>query len=171
MRPFCYAAIIATSVFASACAHAQDGPSNSAVTAPASSVPISVASWMIGCWEGEGLGGRLQECWSASNGTQMAGHFTLSIGGTPQFHEFMLLEEHQGGLRLRVKHFNPDMTGWEEKDASVDFSYVSSGEGRITFSALDIQRIDPNTMVMHLRLRGAGGVVSTQELQFRRVGS
>ena len=36
-------------------------------------------------------------------------------------YEFVLIEEHEGGLRYRVKHFNPDMVGRKRRTASTNF--------------------------------------------------
>jgi hypothetical protein len=151
---------------APASAQAAVAPSTAVQAAPAR---IGLASWLEGCWDGEGLGGRLQECWSAANGTQMSGHFTLAVDGRPRFHEFLLLEEHEGGLRLRVKHFNPDMTGWEERDQSVDFRFVSADARSIVFTALAIEREGRSRMVMRLTMRQADGERRVEVLRFRRV--
>jgi hypothetical protein len=137
---------------------------------PDTAVTIETAAWLVGRWEGEGLGGRIDEAWSPAVAGQMVGHFRLSKDGKPVFHEFMVLEEHAGALRLRVKHFNPDMVGWEEKDGSVDFTFVSADAERIAFTSLVIQRQAADRMTMHLRMRRADGQVATEALHFRRVG-
>jgi Domain of unknown function (DUF6265) len=137
---------------------------------PAAPVTIGLASWLVGRWTGEGLGGQLEEAWSSPVAGQMIGHFRLTREGRPVFYEFLILEEHEGGLRMRVKHFNPDMVGWEDKDKSVDFAYASATAGELAFRGLRIVRQGRRRMVMTLRMR-SGGQTRDENLTFRRAGS
>lgn len=41
-----------------------------------------------------------------------------------------------GKLVVRLKHFNPDLTGWEEKDRFVDFPFVAKKDGAMYFNGL-----------------------------------
>jgi hypothetical protein len=45
----------------------------------------------------------------------MVGHFRLVKDGKPVFYELLTLLEVEGSVEMRLKHFNADMTGWEEK--------------------------------------------------------
>lgn len=161
------AALLALSASGSPPALAQAQP---APAAPATrQVTISDAAWLAGRWTGEGLGGRLDEGWADPVGGQMAGYFTLSRDGRPVFHEMLLMEEHEGGLRLRVKHFNPDFTGWEEKDRSVDFTFVSAAPGELVFKGIRFDAEGPDGLVIRLRLRGSDGLAREEVLRYRRV--
>jgi hypothetical protein len=42
----------------------------------------------------------------------------LKTDGSPVFNELLLLREEKGSLMVRLKHFDPDLIGWEEKDGS-----------------------------------------------------
>lgn len=128
---------------------------------------IQDAAWLAGRWVGTGLGGELEEVWSPPAGGQMVGHFRLLRDGKPQFYEFMLIDVADGGVRLRLKHFNPDHTAWEEKDGWVTFSPVSAGPDELAFSGLRIVRNGADAITMKLRLRN-GDQVSEETLQFRR---
>src|SRR5688572_27278838 len=76
---------------------------------------IEDAAWLAGRWVGEGFGGQMEETWAPPVGGQMVGHFRYWRDGQPQIYEIMLMDVVEGGVRLRVKHFNPDFTGWEER--------------------------------------------------------
>lgn len=128
---------------------------------------IDDAAWLSGRWVGEGLGGELEEVWSPPVGGQMVGHFRLVREGAPVFYEIMLIDVVEGGVRMRVKHFNPDFVGWEEKDRWVTFEPVSVSENELVFSSLSIQRDGPDDMVMRLRIRYADGP-REEVLRFRR---
>ncbi|MBK7115845.1 MAG: hypothetical protein IPH71_07440 [Proteobacteria bacterium] len=133
----------------------------------AHSAIIEDAAWLAGRWTGSGLGGQLEEVWSPPAGGQMVGHFRLVQDGKPVFYEFILLDVVEGGVRMRLKHFNPDHTAWEDKDAWTTFSPVSASKDKLVFSALTIERTGADTLTMTLKLRQEGKVVE-ETLKFQR---
>lgn len=132
-------------------------------------VTIQDAAWLEGRWVGEGFGGQLEEIWMAPVGGQMVGHFRMIQDGRPAFYEFLLIEEHEGGLRYRVKHFNPDMVGWEEKDGFHEFPWVSASDGELRFGGLILRRIDADTSDHVIVTRDANGAESEYVLRYQRV--
>ena len=134
-----------------------------AQTAPS----IDAAAWLTGRWIGEGLGGEMEEVWSAPVGGQMVGHFRLVRDGAPVFYEIMLIDVADGGVRMRVKHFNLDFVGWEEKDAWVTFEPVSAGPEALVFNSLAIRRDGADRITMTLRIRYPDGA-RDEILIFRR---
>src|SRR5690606_36146300 len=86
---------------------------------------IDRVAWLAGRWVGEGLGGVSEEIWSPPAGGAMMGSYRLLKDGAPVFYEMFLLVEEKGTLILKVKHFAPDFTGWEEKSEFVDFPLVA----------------------------------------------
>lgn len=139
-----------------------------AAEARAQSAPtIDDVAWLAGRWVGEGLGGEMEEVWSPPVGGQMVGHFRLVRNGAPVFYEIILLDATEAGVRMRVKHFNPDFVGWEEKDAWITFEPVSVSETEIVFSGLAIHRESEDEITMTLRMRRADGV-RDETLRFRR---
>jgi hypothetical protein len=70
-------------------------------------------------WTGDGLGGVFEEVWTAPKRGVMVGPYRgLKTDGSPVFNELLLLREEKGSLMVRLKHFDPDLIGWEEKDGS-----------------------------------------------------
>jgi hypothetical protein len=86
--------------------------------APRESDPLDSLQWMVGAWEGEGLGGAFEETWSHPRGGAMMGTFRLLNGGTPFVYEFFLIENTDEGVRMSFRHISP---GWEiwERDIEV----------------------------------------------------
>jgi hypothetical protein len=78
--------------------------------------------------------------------------------GQPVFYEIMLMDVVEGGVRMRVKHFNPDFVGWEEKDAWVSFEPESVSADALAFNGLIIRRTAPDAIEMRLTLRRPDGV-------------
>ena len=70
----------------------------------------------------------------------MVGAFRLVAGGEASFYEICLLREHEGSLVYRVKHFHPDLTGWEEKPDFVEFPLVKVEPDQVQFAGLTLRR-------------------------------
>ena len=93
------------------------------------SPPATLAQmdWLVGHWRGEGIAGApAHESWLPPTGNTMVGTFVQQADGdTIRFTEHMYLMEEGGTLVLRLKHFNADLTGWEEKDGMLTFRLIA----------------------------------------------
>ncbi len=117
-------------------------------------VSIDQFSWLSGHWIGDGFGGVSEEVWSEPRGGSMVGLYRhlKDNGETNNFYEILTIYEDEGSIKLRLKHVNPDMTGWEEKDDFVNFPFVSIEEGKAVFKGLIYELTGPNTMQITLTL-------------------
>ncbi|MBI1251971.1 MAG: hypothetical protein GC189_10915 [Alphaproteobacteria bacterium] len=125
------------------------------------------AAWLAGRWIGEGLGGTVEETWAPPMGGQMVGHFRLMREGAPVFYEIMLMEVVEGGVQMRVKHFNPDFVSWEEKDGWHAFAPAGADEDALRFQGLTLRRLDDQTAEFIVTLRYPDGV-RDETLRMRR---
>ena len=135
--------------------------------APAPAQTIDTAAWLAGRWVGEGMGGVVEETWAPAAGGQMVGHFQLVKAGKPVFFEIMLLDVRPGGLRLRVKHFNPDFTAWEDKAGWHSFEPVGSGPDALDFKGLKFRR-SGDALVITVTFRGKDGTLRDEPIRLRR---
>jgi hypothetical protein len=111
--------------------------------APRPPARVADQAWLSGQWIGEGLGGHIDEVWSQPEGGAMVGYFRLVKDGKPVFYEIMTLLESEGSVEMRLKHVNPDMTGWEEKAAFVTFRLVKHDATGAYFSGLTFRPRGP----------------------------
>jgi hypothetical protein len=132
------------------------------------SATIADMAWMAGHWVGEGLGGYAEEIWSPPRGGVMMGVFRVYKGDKPFFYEIMILSEHEGSLILKIKHFNPDVTGWEEKDKSVDFPLVTKSEGGMYFNGLTFRPEGADGMTAIVAIHGKDGTVREEAFRYKR---
>lgn len=165
MTALAVAMICTTSAFAQAAHPIQ--PAAAPTAEAEAEATIAQASWLAGRWVGQGLGGEMEETWSPPVGGQMVGHFRLVEAGAPTFYEFMMLDAVEGGVRMRVKHFNPDFVGWEERDAWHTFGPVSASADELNFDGLAIRRAGPDAIEMRLTL-SSNGVERVHVLTFQR---
>jgi Domain of unknown function (DUF6265) len=149
---------LACALFAAACA------AQAQTTRP---VTIDDAAWLAGRWVGEGFDGQMEEAWAPPVGGQMIGHFRYWRDGQPQFYEFMVMDVVDSGVRMRLKHFNPDYTAWEDRETWTTFEPVSVSPEAIVFDGLSIRREGADRIVMTIRIR-RGETVSEDTLRFQR---
>lgn len=129
-------------------------------------------SWLAGSWEGEGIeGAPALEGYAPAAGGQMVGHFRqLNKDGSVMFYEIITIVQDGNSLAYRLKHFNADLTGWEEKDKVVVFPLSAVGKQRWDFSGLAYERTGPNAMTASVIVHGDGGKDETLVFRFRRKG-
>lgn len=120
-------------------------------------------TWLAGAWEGEIFGGDFEETWELPVDGTMMGMFRHSKDDKIVFYEFLLLDEH--GMRL--KHFNPDLTGWETKEDMVTFEMISFTKDKLEMKGLVFERKSDNELEVSLRLR-QGEEVYTEVFTMRR---
>jgi len=126
--------------------------------------------WFAGEWTGTGLGGVADEIWSSPASGAMMGMFRLVKDGKVVFYEFLTLVEQDGSLVLKLKHFHPDLVGWEEKADSVKFPLLKIEDGEIAFDGLKMRREgeDGLTVIVTI-LNRKDGSVREEPFNMRRV--
>jgi hypothetical protein len=138
--------------------------------APRSSARVADLAWLAGSWSGEGLGGQIDEVWSPPAGDAMVGYFRLVRDGKAVFYEILTLLEAEGSVEMRLKHVNPDMTGWEEKNGFVTFKLIKHDASGAYFGSLTFRRLGPDLMEGYLALRDRDtNTVREEKLLYRRV--
>lgn len=126
---------------------------------PAPEATVDELAWLAGSWIGEGLGGTVREVYSPPMGGIMTGHFIYQRGDEPGFFEILSIAEVDGSLVYRLKHFNPDLTGWEEKGEVVEFPLVDREDDAFFFNGLTIRKEGEDGMVAAVRIdRGDAGI-------------
>jgi hypothetical protein len=118
--------------------------------------PASVdqLAWLAGSWIGTGMGSQVTETYSAPLGGRITGHFAMADGkGGVAFTEIVDYVPLGRSLAYRVRHFNPDMTGWEDQTRKpVVFPLVAVEQDRWFFDGMTVERSGPHTMTMWVRI-------------------
>lgn len=82
---------------------------------------VEALAWMAGNWAGEGLDGTAEMAMSQPSAGTMVGAFKHARDGEVAFYELIVVGEFDGRTAVRIKHFHPDLTGWEAQDAWMEF--------------------------------------------------
>ena len=170
MRGFLKMSIILPTV--AAIAPAAASPPGLRTLKDASSAPtakISDVAFLAGHWIGEGLGACAEEIMAPPAGGQIMGMFRqMKPDGGLMFYEFYTIAEEGGSLILKIKHFNPDLTGWEEKAETVNFPLVAIEGTTAYFDGLTFSRQGRNGFASAVMIEDQG--IATFEMRKAKKG-
>lgn len=113
---------------------------------------IEDLAWIEGSWKGEALGGQTEEVWAAPSAGSMMGMFKLISEGEISFYEILTITEQSGSLLLRLKHFDKELKGWEEKDESIEFPLVEVKKDAVYFDGLTFKNASPNQLQVFVNI-------------------
>ena len=145
-------------------------------TAPEDHTPppttLAQMDWLVGQWAGTGIGGApAMESWLPPSGDTMVGTFVQETDDSGiRFTEHMYLMEEEGTLVLRLKHFNADLTGWEEKDGMLTFRLIAVEDCAAYFRSLTLRCDGEDGLLVAVRMKSAAEEVSELVFRFRRAG-
>lgn len=124
---------------------------------------IADMEWYAGHWTGTGLGGLNEEIWSPPRDGTMMGMYRMTKDGKPVFYELLLITEENGSLAVKLKHFHPDLRGWEERDVSQRFPLVGKRDQRIYFEGMTFERLGPDRVKVYLAIADGKGSAPHEE--------
>lgn len=126
---------------------------------------INDYAWLAGRWTGDGFGGTSEEIWSppSADGTMMGVYRHHNADGSLNFYEFLVLDK----TGLRLKHFTPELTGWETKENYVTFEMVEFTADRLVLKGLIFERKSDTEMEIQLRMK-RGDKVETEVFLMKR---
>jgi hypothetical protein len=138
----------------------------------AQSPPAKIAdvAFIAGHWQGEALGGKTEEIWSPPQAGSLMGVFRLITDDKVAFYEILTITEEANSLVLRIKHFHPDLKGWEEKDEVRVFPLVRVEPRTAYFDGLTFRRDDDGRLTVWVRMKQEGKTVD-QAFPFRAAAS
>lgn len=108
-------------------------------------------AWLAGTWTGDGFGGTSEEMWSppSADGTMMGTYRHHKGDGTLNFYEFMVMDS----TGLRLKHFTPELKGWETKEDFVHFKLIEFTENKIVLKGLVFELKSESELEIRLDLK------------------
>jgi len=121
-------------------------------------------SWLSGSWKGDGFGRISEEIWSKPGKGTMMGMYRHINNGELVFYEFLILNK----TGMRLKHFHPDLKGWEEKDETTFFEMISYSDTKIEMKGLIFEKKSNDLMEIHLKLN-QNGKIETEVFTMHRI--
>lgn len=132
---------------------------------------VEVAEWLQGHWVGNGLGGENETLWSPPRAGTMMGVFRHMKDGEIVFYELLALVPEEGRLVLKLKHFDPNLDGWEEPSESLDFPLLRAEEDALYFDGITYRRLGPDRREVTVLLGTDEDHLREEVFTYHRVGS
>lgn len=127
---------------------------------------IKSVTWLAGSWSGIGFGAECEEVWSKPKANTMMGMFQMFKDGKILMYEFIQIIEENGSLVLKLKHFNANFSGWEDKDVTVDFPLIKIEGQTAWFDGLTFKRVG-NILKTWVSIKQKDGNLEEGTLSFK----
>ena len=125
-------------------------------------------AWLSGTWYGEAFGGQTEEIWSEPSGGSMMASFKLINDGKVTFYEIEVIREIENTLILQLKHFGPDLKGWETKDETVDFPLKEITKTKVVFEGMTFEKVSDNEMDIYVDIKNDDGNVEVVKFNYKK---
>ena len=125
-------------------------------------------AFLTGYWVGEGFGGTCEEMWSQPMASTMLCTFRLISDNALNFSEIVLLTFGEEGTSIRLKHFDPEMKSWEEKDDFLEFKLVKVEKNAAWFEGLTYKLADDGKLYVHVAMKKKDGTFREGSVVFER---
>ena len=102
-------------------------------------VPATLAdvSFIAGHWLGGDGGDVSEEVWSAPEGDSMMGMWRYVAKGRAGIFELLTLTAEGENVLLRLRHFDPDLVGREDRERPVELPLVAKAQGQAVFEGAE----------------------------------
>ncbi len=97
--------------------------------------PVERLQWLCGNWKGQYEDDSVEEWWSEPQAGAIMACFRWLKAGEPYLYEFFWIGHEDGVIRMKLRHFGPDFTAWEEKSACMSFVLTDIGPDFAAFRA------------------------------------
>ncbi len=141
-------------------------PASAADKTPAT---LDDLAWIAGHWQGQKDGDLLDEQWSAPMGGTILGMFRWIKDGRVQMYELLAIElGPEGKPVLLLRHFNPGLIGWEDKEGAWRYPLTGGGPREAVFTRPDggtrmiFRRTSEATLVVLLERQKDGKPVTDE---------
>lgn len=108
---------------------------------------LSDLAWMAGYWKGTGLGGDCEELWLPPVDSTMHGVFRFAEKGKTEFTEYMVIEQKDSTLSVKIKHFSRDLSPWEENEKWTPFTFIKMEGQTAYFNGITYHRKNDKLIV------------------------
>jgi hypothetical protein len=125
-------------------------------------------AWIAGTWHGEAFGGQTEEIWSEPSAGSMMATFKLINDGNVTFYEIEVIREIENSLILQLKHFGPDLKGWETKDETVDFPLKEITERKVVFEGMTFEKVSDTEMTIYVDIKNEEGKVDVVTFNYKK---
>lgn len=136
-------------------------------TAPRAS--LADVAWLQGHWIGSMPEGPVEQFNLSPVFGHMPGFVRAITPKNVMFYEISLIAQVGDSISVRVKHFTPELEGWEAREAYIDRPLVERDSRNLYFDGITYSRTGPDTYVVYFLNRSGAEERDTLVVPFKRV--
>lgn len=126
------------------------------------------ARWLAGSWTGTAFGKRFEEVWNPPSAGSMVGMFKLFGDDGVAMYELMVITVENGTLSLKIRHFHPDFTAWEDKEEDVTLRLVKKEDDALHFGIISFYRRNDDHIDAYVLFREGDNILEQPIVYERR---
>src|SRR3990170_1643644 len=130
---------------------------------------LADVAWLEGRWIGQMPEGPVEHVILGPRFGHLPGFVRAVNRQGVIFYEIWVLAESQGSLTVRVKHFSPELAGWEAQEAYIDRLLVDRDASNLFFDGATYSRTGPDSFTVYFLNRSGGEERETIVIPFRRI--
>jgi hypothetical protein len=120
---------------------------------PTPKATLDIVRWLEGSWQGQLEGSMQEHTVFAPVSGQMPGFVRAwRADGSIWFYEISLFVQVGETLEIRVKHFSPELAGWEGKDEYVRRPLIAFTDKALFFDGITYAKNGPNNHTVYFRI-------------------
>lgn len=86
------------------------------------------------------------------------------------FYELITLDEEQNTLVKRLRHFNKNLTGWEDKEGKpLAFKFIKAEENKVYFDGFTYEKVNDDEINIYAILQQQNGTKEEMKFSYTRV--
>lgn len=129
---------------------------------------IADMAWIEGHWIGDMPNGPVEQVVLGPRFGHMPGFVRALAPGNVIFYEISVFMEVDNSLTVRVKHFTPELAGWEAREAYIDRPLVDRDATNFFFDGITVSRTGPDSFTVYFLNRSGSEEGETIVIPFRR---
>lgn len=127
--------------------------------------PLAKLGWMVGGWQGKGLGGDIRSFIEPEHNGEMLVSFTLSRGGKVVRYEFRRMYVKDGKGVIQEQAWGPNMTPVPKVPLR---PIVSTDARHADFGSVKYTKLGPNKLALSITIPGRDGKPHTSTFNYIR---
>lgn len=135
---------------------------------PSPKAEIALVSFIEGHWHGTAFGGVTEEIWTPAVGGSMMFVFRHLVDDKVTFYEIGHIRELDDSLIFELKHFGPNLHGWEEKDEVQQFKFIKAEGNRVYFDGFTFENVNANEINIYGLIGNDDGTQSEMVFNYKK---
>ena len=124
----------------------------------------------FGIWHGDVQGPKEGETFLLEGAHGQMGGFARGYDKNGlMFNEIITIMESEGSIEFRLKHFSPELHGWEPQNKPIRRPLIKITEDALYFDTVTYVKQDKDNYILYIRIPNKEGVMQVVAIPHKRI--